>query len=120
MIVIKPLLILCVVGLLVWAFRNRARVGMRAGMKVAGLLLTAFAIAAIVDPGLTQALADVVGVTRGTDLLLYVLVVVFAFAAVAGYFRFRDLENRLVDVVRAQAISEAIHAEGMPGADRGL
>lgn len=117
MIVIKPVLIVCFVGLFVWAFRNRSRVGIRAGIKVVAVGLTGFAIAAIVHPGLTLALAHFVGVASGTDLLLYALVVVFAFTMVAGYFRYRDLESRLAEIVRAQAISEEIHSTGMPGAD---
>lgn len=118
MIVIKPLLVVCFVGLLVWAFRNRARVGMRAGIKVTGVVLTGFAVVAIIDPGVTQALADSVGVARGTDLLLYALVVVFAFTTMAGYFRYRELDNRLAEIVRSQAIAEAIQLEGAPGAER--
>ena len=120
MIVIKPLLVLAFLALFVWAFRNRARVGMRAGFKVAGVLLTGFAIAAIVDPTLTQTLAHALGVALGVDLLVYGLVVVFAFTTIAGYFRYRDLDSRLAEVVRSHAISEAIEADGMPGTDRGL
>jgi len=115
MIVIKPLLVVCFVGLLIWAFRNRARVGMRAGIRLVAALLTGFAVAAIVDPGLTQSLANAVGVTRGTDLLLYALVVVFAFTTMAGYFRYRELDNRLAEIARSQAIHEAVRMEGMPG-----
>lgn len=118
MIAIKPVLIVCFLGLLAWAFRNRSRVGFRAGIKVGTVLLTAFAITAIVDPGLTQSLAHALGVGDGADLLLYALVVTFACTTMAAYLRYRHLENRLAQVVRAQAITDALVREGPPGTTR--
>jgi len=115
-IAIKPVLIVCFLALLAWAFRNRNRVGMRAGIKVVLVLLTAFAVTAIADPGLTQSLAHAVGVADGADLLLYALVVSFACTTMAAYFRFRSLESRLAQVVREQAITDAVVRDGPPGA----
>lgn len=118
MSVIKPLLIVCFLGLLTWAFRNRNRVGLRAGIKVGAVLLTGFAVTAIADPALTTALAHAVGVADGAELLLYGLVVTFACTTMAGYFRYRYMENRLAQVVRAQAITDALVRDGSPGATR--
>jgi hypothetical protein len=115
---IKILLILSFVALFVWAFRNRSRVGLRAGTRLFAVILTAVAIVSILVPNLLQHLADLVGVTRGTDLLLYVLVVVFVSTTVGSYFRFRDLERRLADLVRADAIRDATLTQGVPGDDR--
>lgn len=112
---IKILLVVSFVGLFVWAFRNRARVGLRAGLRVFAVLVTALAIASVLVPDLLQAMADAVGVTRGTDLLLYVLVVLFGATTVGTYFRFRELERRLAEVVRADALRDAILTRGMPG-----
>jgi hypothetical protein len=114
---IKVLLILSFIGLFVWAFRNRARVGLRAGARVFAVGLTAVAVISILLPGLLQRLADLVGVTRGTDLLLYVLVVVFVSTTVGSYFRFRELERRMAEVVRADAIRDATLTHGVPGQD---
>ena len=93
-------------------------VGLRASLRVGVLVLTGIAIASILDPGITQSAADVVGVTRGTDLILYLLVVVFALTSVGTYFRFREQERRLVKVVRDSAIRDAILAQGLPGEAR--
>ena len=71
---IKPLLILCFVLILVVVFRYRSRVGMRAGARVLAVLLTAAAVVAVAVPDIPQAMAEQVGVARGTDLLLYGLV----------------------------------------------
>lgn len=112
---IKPLLIICFLGLVLWAFRYRSRVGLRAGIRLVTLVLATAAIASVIDPHLTQDLADAVGVARGTDLVLYALVVFFAFSAVGVFFRFRELEQRMAQVVRSVAIHEALAEGGPPG-----
>jgi small membrane protein len=113
MIAIKIVLILAIVGMF-WAFRNRSRVGLRAGARVAVILLGVLAAVSIVQPSVAQRAADELGVTRGTDLLLYLLVMVFAATSLGFYFRFRELERRLADLTRAQAIREAVSVQGMP------
>ena len=112
---IKALLIGAILGVLVWAFRRRGRVAMRAGIKLSAIALALVGVAAVADPGLTQDLANLVGVTRGTDLMLYALVVVFAFTQAGTYFRFKELELRFARAVRSQAIAEAIERDGPPG-----
>lgn len=117
MTLIKLVLVVAFIGLFVWAFRNRARVGLRAGARVAMFAFTAMAVASILWPNITQVMADFLGVTRGTDLVLYALVVTFFVTSVGSYFRFREQDRKLVEVVRANAIREAILTQGSPGAD---
>jgi small membrane protein len=113
MIAIKIVLIMAIIGMF-WAFRNRSRVGLRAGARLAVLLLAVLAAVSIIQPSVAQRAADELGVTRGTDLLLYLLVMVFAASSLGFYFRFRELERRLADLTRAQAIREAVSVQGMP------
>ncbi len=112
---IKGLLIAAILAVLIWAFRHRSRVGMRAGIKLTAVALAGVGVAAVADPGITQDLANLVGVARGTDLMLYVLVVVFAFTQAGTYFRFRELEVRFAKAVRAHAIAQAVERDGPPG-----
>lgn len=114
---IKIILVLSFLGLLGWGFRNRARVGLRAGMRVIALVLTGLAIVSVIQPSITTKIANKVGVARGTDLVLYIFIVIFAATSIGTYFRFRAQERRLVDIVRAMAIRDAIMTEGLPGAD---
>ncbi|HEX8094495.1 DUF2304 family protein [Jatrophihabitans sp.] len=113
MTAIKIVLVLAIIAMF-WAFRNRSRVGLRAGARLAAILLALVAIVSIIDPTVTQRVAEALGVTRGTDLLLYLLVVVFAATSLGFYFRFRELERRLADLARAAAIREAVTMQGMP------
>jgi len=113
---IKILLIVSFVGMFVWAFRHRSSAGLRAGTRVFAVVLTASAIVSILAPQLLQWLADRVGVTRGTDLMLYTLIVVFMATTIGAYFRFREVERKLAAVVRAAAIRDAVVTQGIPGA----
>ena len=115
---IKVVLVLVVLALLTWAFRNRKRVGMRAGARLMAVALAAFAIVSVLYPNLTTRAARAIGVGRGADLLLYVLVVAFAFTSAGLYFRSRDLERRLDIVVRRIAIREAVLEDGLPDGSR--
>jgi small membrane protein len=116
--IIKVILVVSFLGAMVWAFRNRGRVGIRAGARIIIVLITLVAIASIIAPNIPQRVADFVGVTRGTDLVLYLLVIVFVLTSVGTYFRFRDLERRFVDLVRASAIQNAVAVQGSPASIR--
>ena len=59
-------------------------------------------------PVCRSSLDAVLGVGRGTDLLLYMLVVVFAFFSLNTYLRFKDTERRLTKLARAMAIRDAV------------
>lgn len=112
---IKIILILAALLLLLLAFRHRQRVGLKAGWRVLSVLLVLAAIVFVIDPDIPQTLAEAVGVTRGTDLILYVLIVVFFFTTLGLYFRSRENEQRLVELARAIAIEVAIERDGEPG-----
>jgi small membrane protein len=111
---IKLVLILSFLSLAIWAFRNRSRVGLRAGARLLALILTTAAIVSVLQPNVTQDIADVLGVTRGTDLILYGMTVVFALTSIGTYFRFREQELRIAELVRASAIRDAILSQGIP------
>lgn len=112
---IKIVLIFSFLGVLVTVFRHRRRVELRAGSRIAALVLSAIAVVSIADPDIPQAVAEDLGVGRGTDLILYLLVVVFVLTSLGLYFRLREADRRLFDLARAVAINQAVQAEGPPG-----
>ncbi|MCI7550785.1 MAG: DUF2304 domain-containing protein [Actinomycetaceae bacterium] len=71
------------------------------------LLFVAAAIASIIFPDITGYVARFLGVGRGTDLLLYMLVIAFLSYAVVNYRRLNILESRLVELARELAITRA-------------
>ncbi|GGS17957.1 MULTISPECIES: DUF2304 domain-containing protein [Actinokineospora] len=104
---IQILLILAVVGLLVSFLRHHGKSRTAAGVKIGFALFMVFGVIAVLVPSATSALAQLVGVGRGTDLLLYGTVVAFGFATINTYLRFKELEHRYAKLVRAMAIQGA-------------
>ena len=66
----------------------------------------AFAVTSVVFPNIWNAIAHVVGVGRGTDLLLYGTIMVLLGYMATSYVRFRDLENRFTKLARRIALDE--------------
>ena len=104
---IQYLLVAASVGLLVLFLRRRGSARTAAGTKLAFVLFVIFGIYAALRPGDVQRLASWLGVGRGTDLLLYALVMVFTFATLNAYLRFKELELRYARLARAIALQHA-------------
>lgn len=71
------------------------------------LAFAAFAVLSILLPNVWTRLAHLVGIGRGTDLILYALVVAFFGFVVTSFRRFRDLETRYTKLARRIALDEA-------------
>ena len=106
-VLIQIVLIAVVMAVVARLFRSR---GARAqAIRRLGLLLfAAFAVVSILFPAVWNRLAHLVGVGRGTDMVLYALVVAFLSYTVTTYLRFRDLEVRYTRLARRLALDEAL------------
>ena len=104
---VKFLLVVAAVAALVVLFRHRSRVELRAGARVLAFFLFLVAIVSIIFPSVTQIAAEAVGVARGTDLLLYGLVVVYVLTTLGLYFRVREGDQRLLRLAREMALERA-------------
>jgi len=71
------------------------------------MLFAAFAVWSILFPSVWNQIARLVGVGRGTDMVLYALVVAFLSFTLTTYLRFRDLETRYTTLARRLALDEA-------------
>jgi hypothetical protein len=100
---IQFLVIFAVIALLVFLLRSRGSVQARAWVKVGYLLFVVAGIYAVLRPDDTT----VLGVGRGTDLMLYALVVAFAFTSLTTYLHFKDVELRYTRLARAIALQSA-------------
>ena len=104
--IIKLLLVsgLCVAAVLAYRGTRSARA---LAMRRTGLLLVlGTAVVGIMFPGLVTAVANEVGVGRGADLVLYILVILSLFIWVGVYRRLHDLEARFVALSRHVALTQ--------------
>ncbi|QKE00958.1 DUF2304 domain-containing protein [Nocardioides marmotae] len=101
--IIKVFLIGSVALAAAWLFRSSG------GRQLAATRLTSLAfvftwVTAVLAPDLVSSVANVMGVGRGTDLVLYVLVVAFLFSSIAQRRRLANLEEQLATVARSHAL----------------
>lgn len=118
---IQGLLIAAVILLLVYLLRSRRNAQSRAWVKVGYVLFVIGAVYAILRPDDTTVIANLLGVRRGADLLVYALVIAFLFTTISAYMRFKDLELRYAQLARAVALEGARapgSAEGTVSADK--
>jgi small membrane protein len=104
---IQGLLITSIVALLVYLLRSRRSAQSKAWVKVGYLVFVLTGIYAVLRPNDTTVVAHWLGVDRGTDLMLYALIIAFSFTTLSTYMRFKDLELRYARLARAVALEGA-------------
>ena len=72
--------------------------------RVFMLLFIAAAASSVFFPQIWTFAANLVGVGRGTDLLLYFLVLIFIGFVATTYRRFRQIESQLTELARQLAL----------------
>lgn len=102
---IKVVLIVAAVGVAVLLLREKAPGQRQALRRFAGVLVILIGIVAVLWPELTTWVAHALGVGRGTDLVLYLLVLVFAYTAVATAQRIHRLEHEVTVLTRELALA---------------
>jgi hypothetical protein len=108
MLAIQIVLVIMALALF-FLFTQRAHTVRTQAVKRIGFVLFIFGgIYAILRPQDVNWIAHKLGVGRGADLVLYLLVVVVAFFAANTFLRFRNLERRFTDLARSVALSNAV------------
>lgn len=74
--------------------------------RMGGIGIVALGVVAVAFPGTTVWAANLVGVKRGTDLLLYIFVMTFLFSTVASYQRIHRLEQQIAQLTREIALRQ--------------
>lgn len=116
--IIRVFLIASILGASWWLLQGRATGRRLAVTRVGAVLIAASALVAVLFPDLVTDVANLVGVREGPNLLLYVLIVVFAFTTILQAARLRDLDSRIARLTRAQALLEVeIGANVEPSVD---
>ncbi|MCS6711036.1 DUF2304 domain-containing protein [Brachybacterium sp. EF45031] len=104
--IIQALLIAGIVSIVAWLFIHRGT----KQLAVRRLLVIAFALFALLTvlfPAMLTRVAHIVGVGRGTDLLLYATVLVLLGFLALQEARTKDAEKRTTHLARRLAIDEA-------------
>ena len=106
--------ILLILGTLAVSWRLLMSYGQKAqALRRLGLVVFAvFAVVSILVPDVWNRIAALVGVGRGTDMVLYGLVVAFLSYMVTVYSRFRAMETMMTRLARRIALDNA-----QPGQD---
>lgn len=116
---IQALLLLAIVALAWFFFTNRRKANAKAWVKLGFVLMILAAVWAIVRPDDVTVLANWLGVDRGTDLMLYLLVIAFFFTTISTWTRFREQELRYARLARAVALQNAEAPDTAPGSAAG-
>jgi hypothetical protein len=104
---IRLILLAAVVATLIFFVRSQHGQRLRAHKRIAFFAFLALNAYAVLRPEDVMWVAVQLGVGRGADLVLYLLVVCFIFTTLNLYLRQRELEQRLTDVTRALALRDA-------------
>ena len=113
-VLIQVVLIVVVIAVAAQLFRSRGERS-QALRRIALVAFAAFAVISILFPNLWNRIATLVGVARGTDVVLYALVVAFMSFAGTTYIRFREMETRYTRLARRIGLVEA-HQPTLPPA----
>ncbi len=103
---IQLLLIAGAVSLAFIFIRRWDAANTRAWKRIAFSLFVLVNIYAVLRPTDVTWVAHKLGVGRGTDLVLYVMVLAMGFLTLNTFLRFRSLEKKLTDLARTVAINE--------------
>ena len=109
-IIIQSPLLLATFALAVYFVANR-KARAKAGVKIGFVVFIIVCIVSVLRPEALTTVANFLGVDRGTDLLLYALVVAFMFTTVSSYIRFREQELRYARLARAVALQSPVRPE---------
>jgi hypothetical protein len=111
--VLIQIILLAGVVLVALMLLRRAGARHQAIRRLALVCFGAFAVTSIIFPNIWNAFAKVVGVGRGSDLLLYGTILVLLGYMATSYIRFRELETRFTKLARRIALDE-VPSPGAP------
>jgi len=109
---IQPILVLifCAGALLYFRFGRANRPD-----RLVMVVLVAVGVLLVLDPDLATSVANLIGIGRGADLVMYFGLTLLGFGGFYLYSKQRSTEARLTDLARAIAIREAF--ERVPPVD---
>ena len=71
------------------------------------LILSSTSLILVMNPEASTLIANVLGVSRATDLLVYLLFISMVFVLVSNLIRFRNIDRMITSLARETAIATA-------------
>lgn len=116
---IKVILVVGIALVAVLAMRGPRGARTLALRRIALMFFALLAVLTVLFPDILTAVADALGVGRGTDLLLYLFIVVVLAYMASTYLRFREVETQLTLLARRIALDEVgaspVAGQDLPG-----
>lgn len=106
-VILQIVLVIAALAALAYFVRSGQSVGIRASKRLAFGLFVVVNIYAVLRPEDVTTLARFLGVGRGTDLVVYLLVVGFVFGMLNTYLRDREISQHLTNLARQVAVRDA-------------
>ena len=107
MIVIQIIVVVVALGLLLFVLGGSQTHSSRAWKKIAFCLLSIAMIVAVLFPGITTQVANIVGVGRGADLLLYATALAFIWYILNNYIHQQRDKDTVYRLARKVALLDA-------------
>ncbi|QWF23977.1 DUF2304 domain-containing protein [Nocardioides sp. LMS-CY] len=104
---IQITLIVAVLAILYVTTRRSHQIHVQAGKRIAIVLFAIANVYAVLRPEDVNRLAQLLGVGRGTDLVLYATVVALIAVTFSVFQRFQQVDRRFTDLARTVALREA-------------
>lgn len=106
-VMLQIVLVVAALGALFYFARSGQNVGVRASKRLAFAGFVLLNIYAVLRPNDVTWVARQLGIGRGTDLIVYLLVVAFVFGMLNSYLRDREISQHLTNLARTLAIRDA-------------
>lgn len=103
----RPIQVLLVALLLATAAFYFRHLRTRLTDRIAVALLTLLGTVMVLVPEVTTVVANRLGVGRGADLIIYLMLLLLSFLWLLFYSRQREMRTAITQIVREQAISQA-------------
>lgn len=107
MLTVQIILIFLCLLVVAKTLSGRGTYAIKAWKKIALILLAMVMIFAILTPDSVTWVANQIGVGRGADLLIYIMLATFLFYVLGQYVRAQDDQDRLYRLARQVAIIDA-------------
>ena len=107
---IQLILLAAIVGVALTLNRSTADARHQAIRRILLMLFVAGAAASVLFPQILTRIANLIGVGRGADLLLYALVIAFLSFMATSFRRMNQLQSRITVLARGKVLAEGDYA----------